>query len=126
MKRGKTFGDFFKEKRRASGQTLREFCRKNPFDAGNISKIERNILPPPQSHKKIESYAKALGIEKGSDDWYEFFDLASTWAGKIPPDIVSNSELMNALPILFRSIRRKDVDEEGLDNLIDSIRKELR
>lgn len=126
MARLRTFGIFFKEKRRESGLTLREFCRKNGFDAGNISKIERGLLPPPQSREKISEYADALGIKEGTDDWIEFFDLAATGAGRIPSDIASNDELMNALPILFRSIRKKDIDDEGLESLINSIKRELR
>ena len=34
------FGEFFKKKRRDLGLTLREFCRLNGFDPGNISKIK--------------------------------------------------------------------------------------
>ena len=122
----KAFGEFFKKKRIEQGQTLREFCRINNFDPGNISKIERGLLSPPQSYEKRLEYAKALGIEEGTDDWLEFCDLAVMGAGKIPPDIVSNNELMNALPILFRSIRRKELDEDDLKNLVNSIEKELR
>ena len=126
MARLRTFGIFFKEKRRGSGLTLREFCRKNGFDAGNISKIERGLLPPPQSREKISEYAEALGNKEGTDDWIEFFDLAATGAGRIPSDIASNDELMDALPILFRSIRKKDIDDEGLESLINSIKRDLR
>ena len=122
----KAFGEFFKKKRIEQGQTLREFCRINNFDPGNISKIERGLLSPPQSYEKRLEYAKALGIEEGTDDWLEFCDLAVMGAGKIPPDIVSNNELMNALPILFRSVRRKELDEDDLKNLVNSIEKELR
>ena len=120
------FGDFFKQKRINLGLTLREFCRINGFDPGNISKIERGLLPPPQSSEKRLEYAKALGIEEGTDDWLEFCDLAVLGAGKIPPHIGSNEELMNALPILFRSIRRKELAEDDLKHLIDSIKRELR
>ncbi len=122
----KTFGSFFHEKRRACGLTLREFCRINNFDAGNISKIERNLLPPPQSKEILTKYANALGIKKGTDDWFEFFDMAATSVGKIPSDIASDDELMKALPILFRSIRNKELEENKLHDLIETIRKELR
>lgn len=126
MSVAKTFGKFFKQKRIALGLTLREFCRLNGFDPGNISKIERGLLPPPQTTDKRLQYARALGIEEGTDDWLEFCDLATTSAGKIPPDMVSNTEVMNALPVLFRSVRRKDLDEEDLKKLIESIERELR
>jgi transcriptional regulator with XRE-family HTH domain len=126
MSFAKAFGDFFKQKRVDLGLTLREFCRINGFDPGNISKIERGLLPPPQSNEKRMEYAKALGIEEETDDWLEFCDLAVMGAGKIPPYISSNEELMNALPILFRSIRRKELDEDDLETLVNSIKRELR
>lgn len=122
---GESFGIFFKEKRKKLDLTLREFCRINGFDPGNISKIERGLMPPPQKYEKRLEYAKALNIEESTDEWLEFCDLASTSAGKIPPDVM-NKELMNALPILFRSIRRKDLDEEDLKNIVKSIKRELR
>ncbi len=126
MSFAKAFGDFFKKKRIELGLTLREFCRVNGFDPGNISKIERGLLPPPQTNEKRLEYAKALGIEEGTDDWLEFCDLAAMGAGKIPPHVGTNEELMNALPILFRSIRRKELDENDLAKLVNSIKRELR
>lgn len=130
MKVASGFGEFFKKKRRNLGLTLREFCRINGLDPGNISKIERGLIAPPQSRERRLNYAKALGIKEGTDDWLEFCDLAATSIGKIPSDIVSNHELLNALPILFRSIRVKgedpEAEEENLKKLVESIRKQLR
>jgi hypothetical protein len=71
-------------------------------------------------------YAAALGIKEGTDDWLAFCDLATMSAGRIPPDIVSDEEVMKALPILFRSVRGKPLDEKDLKELIASIRRELR
>jgi len=122
----KKFGDYFHEKRRETCQTLREFCRINNFDPGNISKIERNLMPAPQSTEKRLEYANALGIAKNTEEWIVFCDLAAASAGKIPSDIVSDEELINALPILFRSVRNKDITEEDLGKLIQAIKKELR
>lgn len=120
----KTFGDLFKSRRIEKGLTLREFCRINGFDPGNVSKIERGLFQPPQSKEMLSKYAAALGIEEGSEDWLAFCDMAIISAGKIPEDIVTNEELMNALPVLFRKIRNKTLDAEALENLIKSIKKE--
>lgn len=117
-----SFGDFFKRRRRELGLTLREFCRVNGFDPGNVSKIERGILAPPQTKEKRLDYAKALGIEEGSDDWLDFCDLASMSAGKIPADIATDKNLLNVLPVLFRTARSNDIDEDTLRKLIESIR----
>ena len=122
----KAFGDLFKIKRIEKGLTLREFCRINGFDPGNVSKIERGLFQPPQSKEMLSKYAAALGIEEGSEDWLAFCDMAIISAGKIPEDVVTNEELMNALPVLFRTVRDKTLDEEGLEKLIKSIKRELR
>jgi len=122
----KTFGDLFKLKRIERGLTLREFCRINGFDPGNVSKIERGLFKPPQSKEMLSKYAAALGIEEGSEDWLAFCDMAIISAGKIPEDIVTNEELMNALPVLFRTVRDKTLDDEGMEKLINSIKRELR
>ena len=87
--RGK-FGEFFKERRLELGLTLREFCRVNGFDPGNISKLERGILPPPHGEELRIRYAEALGIEKGSDDWLKFFDYAAAGTGQVPEDICND------------------------------------
>jgi len=121
-----TFGKFFKQKRVERGLTLREFCRVNEKDPGNISKIERGLLPPPQTKEILIEYAAALGIKEGTDDWLLFCDLAVTSAGKIPPDIVSNEEVMNALPVLFRTVRKEKLDEKDLEKLVKAIKRELR
>jgi transcriptional regulator with XRE-family HTH domain len=121
----KTFGDLFKLKRIEKGLTLREFCRTNGFDPGNVSKIERGLFPPPQSKEMLSKYAAALGINEGSENWLTFCDLAIISAGKIPDDIVNNNMLMNTLPVLFKTARDKTLDEAGLKNLIKSIKRQL-
>ena len=121
-----TFGNFFKQKRIERGLTLREFCRVNEMDPGNISKIERGLLSPPQTREILIRYAAALGIKEGTDDWLLFCDLAVTSAGKIPPDIVSNEEFMNALPVLFRTVRKEKLGEKDLEKLVKATKRELR
>jgi len=120
------FGDFFSAKRKALRKTLREFCRENGFDPGNLSKLERGILSPPQGKEKRLQYALALGIKEGSDDWLEFCDLATISAGKIPADIVSDEEMLAAVPLLFRSIRKEGIENERIQELLKTIKKELR
>ena len=72
-----------------------------------------------------EQYAKALGIEKGSDDWFTFSDLAAACAGRLPQDIASNNELLQALPLIFRTARTTKMNEKELRGFIEAIKKEL-
>ena len=123
MTKATRFGESFKERRIALGKTLRQFCQENGLDPGNISRLERSLLPPPQSREVLESYAKHLKLKKGSDDWYEFFDLAATGAGRIPQEILEDEELMEKLPILFRTLRGQKVPGEQLDELVRRIRQ---
>lgn len=116
------FGEFFKTRRKGLGLTLRKFCIEKGLDPGNISKLERGIFPPPATRKKLEQYASYLQIKEGSDDWYQFFDLAATSAGKIPPDLMQNEELVKKLPAVFRTLRGQKVTQEQLEELAELIR----
>jgi transcriptional regulator with XRE-family HTH domain len=117
------FGSFFKDFRQGQGVTLREFCLSNGFDPGNISKMERGLLPPPGSEAKLKEYAKALKIRRGSEAWYQFFDLARTATGRIPPDVMRNRDVAARLPLLFRTLRGQKVSEKKLDELVKLIRQ---
>lgn len=116
-----TFGDFFKGKRIAAGYTLRRFCAEFGFDPGNISKLERGLLQP--SDAKLAEYARCLVIQPGSQDWQEFHDLAATSKGRLPADILDDTELVAKLPLVYRTIRNEKPTSEQLDNLIEIVRK---
>ncbi len=122
----KTFGNFFKQKRISLGMTLREFCRLYGEDPGNISKLERGLSKPPQSKESLAKYAAMLKIKENSEEWREFSDLAATSAGKLPEDMISNEEMMSALPVLFRTARKENLNEETLMKLVSAIKKDLR
>ena len=117
------FGSLFKKHRLAAGMTLREFCLKHGFDPGNLSRLERGRFSPPQSHEKLTEYAMALGVESGSDAWQEFFDVAAVELGRIPPALLSDAELAGKLPVLFCTMRARQVSSGKLDDLMDKIQK---
>ncbi len=119
----KLFGDYFKELRIKRRLTLRQFCEKFGFDPGNISKLERGLLPPPQSREKLKQYARALGLKEGNTHWYEFFDLAAASRGRVPEEILSDEKLVAKLPVLFRTLRGEKVPGEKLDELIETIKR---
>lgn len=118
------FGDLFRSRRMALGLTLRKFCLENGLDPGNISRLERGLLQPPQDRDKLESYARLLNIEKESGDWYEFFDLAAAETGRIPEEIMQDSQLVQKLPLLFRTLRGEKVPDDRLDELVRRLREE--
>lgn len=118
-----TFGGYFKERRIAMGMTLRAFCERNGFDPGNISRLERGLLPPPRTEDKLGEYARALGLKPGQDEWLEFFDRAAAESGRIPKEILDDEEIVEKLPVLFRTLRGDKVTEADLERLLKKIRR---
>ena len=118
-----SFGDLLRKLRTDRKVTLRAFCLKNAFDPGNFSRIERGLFPAPQSQEILKKYAGAFELEPGSDEWLEFFDAAAVSKGQIPPDLLSDAEVVEKLPVLFRTLRGKPVPPEKLDELVEIIRR---
>lgn len=119
----RSFGDYLRECRLERRLTLREFSRIAGIDPGNYSKMERGLLPPPKGREKLEEYAQHLGLERGTDGWLEFFDLAAAEQGRIPDDVLEDRELMDRLPLLFRTSRGQKLDDNELTRLIEYLRR---
>lgn len=117
------FGEFVKETRLKKDIGLREFCRILSLDASNWSKIERGMLAPPQDEKKLKQIAKVLGIDIKSDEFTELKYMASVGAGIIPRDFLSDKEVLNSLPMFFRTVKSEKPTAEELKRLIEKIRK---
>jgi len=118
------FGKFIKEKRLSKGLGLREFCKIIEVDASNWSKVERGVLAPPQAEEKLRKIAMVLDIEFESALWREMKDKASIAAGIIPQDILSDTKVLNSLPMFFRTLRSEKPTPEELDRLIQMMKKE--
>ncbi|MDR2429151.1 MAG: helix-turn-helix domain-containing protein [Candidatus Margulisbacteria bacterium] len=114
------FGKLFFELRIKQGLSLREFCQKNGFDASNISKLERSILPPPQK-ETLEKYASALGLSPGMDKWYEFYDLAAAENRRLP-SYISDEEVEEKVPIFFRALR----DNSDMDTFVKKLKEKIK
>lgn len=119
----KTFANYLKELRLATGLSLREFCLQHGIDPGNYSRLERGLFPPPQKEELLEKYATALGVARGSDDWLKLFDFAAASRGQLPKDLLSDDELFEKLPALFRTLRGRAIEPEKLDKFIDDVRR---
>jgi transcriptional regulator with XRE-family HTH domain len=117
-----SFGKLLKDLRLKKGITLREFCQSNRIDPGNYSRLERGRFPAP-GEKILERYAKALGLVRGSDDWLDFFDVAAASRGEIPSDLLSDSEVVKKLPVVFRTLRGSPIPPEKMDDFIEEIRR---
>ncbi len=116
------FGDYLKYLRAQKGMTLRGFCRAINKDPGNISKIERGLLPPPKE-ETIRQFAKALGLKENSKDFQELLNLGSLEAGRIPESILDDAEIMDKLPIFFRTATGSKLDKEKLESFLKDLKE---
>ena len=117
------FASFFQALRKEHRITLRAFCEAAKADPGNVSRLERRTIPPPQDREILSRYAKALNLKEGSDEWYLFFDLAAADRGIIPQDIMDDAELVKELPAFFRTLRGQKPTETEIRKVIEKIRK---
>ena len=117
------FGEFLEFLRKRERLTLRDFCKAAGADPGNISKIERGVMRPPQDEDILARYAKALGVQKGSDDWHCLCDFAAADQGIIPQDLMKDEEVVKMLPAFFRTMRGQKPTEAEMRALVEKIRK---
>lgn len=117
-----TFGSFIRDTRTAQKKTLREFCRESGYDVAYISRLENDILTPPDEQEKLEVLATSLGIKKGSDTWEQYLNLADVSKRQIPREI--DDKVLNYLPAFFRKASKKDVTKADVEQLISLIKGE--
>lgn len=117
-----TFGEYVRDLRIEKKLTLREFCRLANLDPSNWSKIERGLAPPPKSKHVLQGIAETLNTEEGSEEYNTLFDLAVI--SHIPTGLVSNQNVINNLPVFFRTMRGEKPSREELGELIKLMKKE--
>lgn len=118
-----TFASYFKALRTEKRITLRAFCEAAGADPGNISRMERGGMIPPQDRLILTRYAEALGLKEGSDQWYQLFDLAAADRGMIPQDLMDDAELVKKLPAFFRTLRGQNPPRMSLGKFCKKSRK---
>jgi transcriptional regulator with XRE-family HTH domain len=118
-----TFASYFKALRTEKRITLRAFCEAAGADPGNISRMERGGMIPPQDRLILTRYAEALGLKEGGDEWYQLFDLAAADRGMIPQDLMNDAELVKKLPAFFRTLRGQKPTEDELRKVLQKIKE---
>lgn len=116
------FGEHIKQKRLGMDLSLRAFCLKHGEDPSNWSKMERGMIPPPESFDRLLKIGRYFGYEDDSPAMRDLFDLASIDQGRFPQDIQNDTAFMEKLPLVFRTLRGNP-DEEELMKLADIIRE---
>jgi transcriptional regulator with XRE-family HTH domain len=120
---GLMFGEYVKKRRLEKDLTLREFCRRLEEDASNWSKVERGVMGPPKDKEKLKKIAAILDIKEQSNEWKELTDMASIGAGAIPEYIMSDKNIVDALPVFFRTIGSVKPTKEEIEELIKTIKR---
>jgi transcriptional regulator with XRE-family HTH domain len=115
------FGDFIKQKREELKLSIREFARRHGYDSGNLSKLERGVLPPPINKKKLDQYARALRVRKGTEDYIRMKQLAEigckTYQFRSIFGMDLNKEAEEKLAALVEKINIMGLSERTLDLL---------
>ncbi|MCY2991151.1 MAG: helix-turn-helix transcriptional regulator [Planctomycetota bacterium] len=99
------FGRFFRNRRTTLGLNLSEFCRQNGFDKGNISRLERGLMKPPDSPDLLQTYADALHLKRDSEDWKAFLRHAAIARGKLPSAV--SEDRTAVVEEMFRRLGRR-------------------
>jgi transcriptional regulator with XRE-family HTH domain len=116
------FGAFVRGRRLALGLGLRKFCQEKEFDPAFISKLERGRLVIP-GEETLKRLAAALDLEDGTPEWSDFLDLAAAEGGRIPEDLLSDEEVVELLPAVFRTFRSEKAGDDRLEELIQILKR---
>ncbi|HOJ19838.1 MAG TPA: helix-turn-helix transcriptional regulator [Ignavibacteriaceae bacterium] len=117
-----TFGEFVKHKRLEADLSLRNFCEQAGLDPSNWSKIERNRLNLTLEDIQLKKLAELINIKEGTPEYIRFMDLAVIAKGIIPVAVYSDAEVLEALPVLFRTATGERPTQKEKEKLIELIK----
>ena len=118
-----SFGKLIKSLRIAQKKTLRQFCHENGLDPSNWSKLERGVNPPPKDRQTLEKWGRFLDLTPGTEEWDEYMCQADVSRGNIPREVMDDKDLLEKLPVFFRTVRGAELSEEQLDDFISKLRE---
>ncbi len=116
------FGDYIKILRGNRELSLRKLAKKSGIDVANLSRLERNVTPPPQKQKLLENLIKALGLNE--QEKQTLLDLSAVENGVYPFDVKEDLKEYPNIPVLLRTINNKKLSEEEIRKLTEKINKE--
>lgn len=116
------FGGFVKSVRLANQITAREASQGAGMLPSNFSKLEHGALKPPQDGLKQKHLAGAIGIQLGTEEETQFFDLAAKANNAIPVDLADIISKEDAVPLLLRTIGNKRLSKSDIERLIEIVR----
>lgn len=117
------FGELLRSRRSELRLGLRDFALRAEMDPGNLSKLERGRLNPPQDRRTLDRLSMALEWELGSEEAEQLRDTAALENGRIPEDLLEEPEVMAKMPVLLRTVHNRQLDPEEVERLIEIIRE---
>jgi transcriptional regulator with XRE-family HTH domain len=117
------FGEALKAARHEKDLTLREFASRAGLHAGNVSKIERGRMAPPQDPAVLDRMIGALDYRPADERAQELKDLAALANGRIPQDLLDDEEVLLRMPVLLRTLKGRRLTTPQVEELVEMIRK---
>ena len=115
------FGDYVKKLMVEKRISLRELARRSGMDPANLSRIERGKAYPPQKRENLNKLADAFGLK--GEARKQFFELAAHANGIIPENM-KHVRGNAAIPLLMRTINKKELNEDQVRELAKMIEQE--
>lgn len=115
------FGSIVRARRAELRLSLRDCALQANIDFGNLSKIERGRMAPPQDPDVVNRLISVLGLD-GSEEADALRDSAALENGRIPASALADAKVMAALPIFLRTAQNRQLDEATAEKLIEMIR----
>lgn len=112
------FGSFLKKLRLHAGFGLRSFAEMIEMPASNLSAIEHGRRAMPED--KLFLAAQVIGLEKESNEWNTYFDLARD-SHDIPADVKPIAS-KGFVPALLRTIDNVQLSDDDIKGLIEEIK----
>lgn len=113
-----TFGKVLRKLRLEAGFGLRAFAATVGMKPSNLCRLESGRLAPPTEADRIARIAAALGLEPGSPEFVKLNDLAAeARPGTAAPDVVDYAASQRGVPLLLRTAKGKQLNEEEFRRL---------
>jgi transcriptional regulator with XRE-family HTH domain len=116
------FGELVKSTRLRHRIIARDAALNAGMLPSNFSKLEHGAFGPPRNAAKQKMLAAAIGLQSGTDEAAQFFDIASKATGEIPIDLADIISEDEARPLLLRTIDNKRLTEADVKRLIEIVR----
>lgn len=114
------FGSIVRARRAELRLSLRDCALQANIDFGNLSKIERGRMAPPQDAEVVNRLVSVLSLDGEEADALR--DAAALENGRIPASALADERVMAALPIFLRTAQNRQLDEATAEKLVDMIR----